>query len=131
MVAVNPATRDASAPNSGVRIGRIVAVIAWWARSTRRAEARSSRSEPVALAGSASRARHRSIRSPSASTCCRAATRATRPTCSGSTSRTVAIATPAPIAVSSSRSTSSALENSSSSTYSCDTMTVIPMVMNA
>ncbi len=71
------------------------------------------------------------MRSPSASTCNRAATRATRPTCSGSTSRTVAIATPAPIAVSSSRSTSRALENSSSSTYSCDTMTVIPTVMNA
>ena len=40
------------------------------------------------------------------------------------------MATPAPIAVSSSRSSSRLLENSPSSTYSWETMTVMPMVMN-
>jgi hypothetical protein len=42
----------------------------------------------------------------------------------------VSIATPAPSAVSSSRRSRRLLENSSSSTYSWDTITVMAMAMN-
>jgi hypothetical protein len=67
-------------------------------------------------------------RQPTAWTWSRTATRRTQRVRSGSTSNTTTMATAAPRAVSSRRS-SSELENSSSCTYTWETSTVIPMAM--